>query len=271
MSMNQLQVFNHPQFGEVEILIIEGREHFPATDMAEKLGYSNTSDAINRHCKKDGVVFHEVIDSLGRKQRKKFITEGNLYRLITNSKLPEAEILESWVFDEVLPTIRKTGGYVANDDLFINTYLPHADEQTKLLFRSTLLTVREQNEKIAVLTPMANKYSAYLDADGYMGMGDVAKILSANFKGLGRNLLFEFLRDLEVLKVDNIPYQRYMTQSRFKVVPKVVNGVTNEVTLVSPKGFDFIEKLVKEKYINWKQWRDKKRAATRAAKQKITM
>ena len=73
--------------------------------------YYNPRDAIGRHCNADGVVKHDVIDSMGRTQRAKFITEGNLYRLITHSKLPKAEQFEKWVFDEVLPTIRQTGGF----------------------------------------------------------------------------------------------------------------------------------------------------------------
>jgi prophage antirepressor-like protein len=147
--MNKLKVFEHSAFGKLEVLIKDSKEYFPATEVAKLLGYSNPHDALNKHCKKGGVAFCEVIDSLGRKQQKKFINEGNLYRLIVKSKLPEAEKFESWVFEEVLPTIRKTGGYVANEDMFINTYLPFADEQTKLLFRTTLDTVRKQNEIIA--------------------------------------------------------------------------------------------------------------------------
>lgn len=106
--MNQLQMFNHEKFGGLEILIIDGKENFPANDVAKQLGYSNPSDAVNRHCRKEGVVFHEVLTQ-GGKQQKKFISEGNLYRLITNSKLPDAERFEVWVFDEVLPSIRRTG------------------------------------------------------------------------------------------------------------------------------------------------------------------
>ncbi len=92
-------------------------------------------------------MFHTVIDSMGREQQAKFINEGNLYRLIVNSKLPSAEKFENWVFDEVLPSIRKTGGYVSNEDMFINTYLPFADEQTKLLFKSTLETIKSLNSR----------------------------------------------------------------------------------------------------------------------------
>lgn len=145
--MNDLKVFNHNQFGELEILLIDGKEFFPATDVSKKLGYSNANDSVNRHCKRDGVVFHEVIDSLGRKQQKKFINEGNLYRLIVNSKLPEAEKFESWVFDEVLPTIRKTGSYNAFDTSKLSPEL----QMFKKLFDSVAsaqLAQAEQAKKI---------------------------------------------------------------------------------------------------------------------------
>lgn len=109
--MNQLQAFQNKSFGDLEILEVEGKFLFPATDVAKKLGYQKPHDAITRHCKEMGTSFHGVIDSLGRIQNKKFINEGNLYRLITNSKLPQAEQFEEWVFDEVLPQIRRTGKY----------------------------------------------------------------------------------------------------------------------------------------------------------------
>ncbi|WP_342512839.1 ORF6C domain-containing protein [Sporosarcina sp. FSL K6-1522] len=128
--MNQLQIFNHEKFGGLEILTVEGKEHFPANDVAKKLGYSNPSDAVNRHCRSEGVVFHEVLTT-GGKQQKKFISEGNLYRLITNSKLPDAERFEVWVFDEVLPSIRKTGSYQVgqpgNTKLLLQTALQHEE------------------------------------------------------------------------------------------------------------------------------------------------
>ena len=145
----ELQVFMNEQFGELQICTINGKEYFGATSTATMLGYANPHDAIGRHCKKDGVVKHEVIDNMGRKQEINLITEGNLYRLIARSKLPSAEKFESWVFDIVLPTIRKTGGFVADPEQFINTYLPFADEPTKLLFKSTLAVITNQNGIIA--------------------------------------------------------------------------------------------------------------------------
>ncbi|WP_419744319.1 BRO family protein [Staphylococcus sp. LKG3-1] len=109
--MQDLQVFQNSQFGNLGVLVIEGKEWFPAIKIAEILGYTNPRKAIIDHTKERGVTNRYVIDSLGRKQSKKFIDEGNLYRLIAKSKLPQAEKFEEWVFDEVLPTLRKTGTY----------------------------------------------------------------------------------------------------------------------------------------------------------------
>ena len=110
---NMLTVFSNEQFGELQVCIINGKEYFGATNTAKMLGYANPHDAIGRHCKKNGVVKHEVIDNMGRKQEINLITEGNLYRLIAKSKLPSAELFESWVFDDVIPSINRNGAYVS--------------------------------------------------------------------------------------------------------------------------------------------------------------
>ena len=106
--MNAMQLFQNSEFGELGVLEIDGKPYFPATACAKALGYANTKDAIIRHCK--GVVKHDL-PTKGGIQAINFIPEGGLYRLITHSKLPAAERFEKWVFDEVLPTIRKTGSY----------------------------------------------------------------------------------------------------------------------------------------------------------------
>ena len=111
---NELQIFKNDKFGEIEILIENGKEYFPATEIAKILGYSNPHDAIIRHCKKEGLVIHEGVLNAGLGEQivsKKYIDEGNLYRLIIKSNLPQAEIFERWVFDEVIPSIRKIGSY----------------------------------------------------------------------------------------------------------------------------------------------------------------
>lgn len=106
--MNDLQVFQNCEFGELKVLEQNGKPYFPATACAKALGYKRPADAITAHCK--GSVKYRVPTN-GGDQELKFIPEGDLYRLIVHSKLPSAERFEKWVFDEVLPSIRRTGSY----------------------------------------------------------------------------------------------------------------------------------------------------------------
>lgn len=144
MIKNEILIFNNEEFGSVRIVDIDGKTYFVGKDVANSLGYSNPRDAISRHCK--GVVKHDSFKEGG--QEVALLSEGDIYRLIIKSKLSSADKFERWIFDEIIPTIRKTGGYVANDDLFIETYLPYADEETKALFRVTLNNSRKKNEII---------------------------------------------------------------------------------------------------------------------------
>ena len=112
MQNNQVQVFENREFGQLEILTINDKPYFPATECAEILGYSTPRHAVTRHCK--GGMKRAVLTG-GGKQEKTYIPEGDLYRLIIRSKLPAAEQFEQWVFDEVLPSIRKHGGYIVGE------------------------------------------------------------------------------------------------------------------------------------------------------------
>lgn len=105
---NELQIFNNEEFGQVRTVEIDGKPYFVANDVAKALGYSVPKDAVARHCK--GALKRRYLTA-GGNQEIKMIPEGDMYRLITHSKLESAERFESWVFDEVLPTLRKTGSY----------------------------------------------------------------------------------------------------------------------------------------------------------------
>lgn len=117
--MNDLKMFSNSEFGELGVLMIDGKEWFPAHQCAKILGYSNPRDAVRRHCKTEGVVKHDGVSYTTNQHgvttqqvtEIKYINEGNLYRLIVSSKLPAAEKFEKWVFEEVLPSIRKNGSY----------------------------------------------------------------------------------------------------------------------------------------------------------------
>lgn len=112
--MNDLQTFTSERFGSVRILEEDGKVLFCARDIASALGYSNSKDAIRRHCK--GVVKRDLLTG-GGNQALNFIPEGDVYRLIVNSRLPAAQEFESWVFDEVLPSLRRDGFYAADKEL----------------------------------------------------------------------------------------------------------------------------------------------------------
>lgn len=150
---NSLKIFSNLEFGEIRIVVIDGEPWFVGKDVAVALGYSDTADAVRNHVDNDDKMGGQntdpyIIDSMGRKQYPVFINESGIYSLVFGSKLPNAKKFKHWVTSDVLPTIRKTGGYVNNDELFIATYLPYADDSTKLIFSQTLKTVREQNETI---------------------------------------------------------------------------------------------------------------------------
>ena len=125
--MNEVQIFNNEEFGQVRIVEIEGKPYFVGKDVANALGYSNPRDAILRHCK--GVVKHDNFKEGG--QLIALITEGDMYRLLTHSKLESAERFEDWVFDEVLPAIRKHGIYAT--DNVIDNILNNPDFGIQLL------------------------------------------------------------------------------------------------------------------------------------------
>lgn len=147
--MNELQIFNSGEFGEIRTAEIDGKPYFVGTDVAKALGYNNPRDAVSRHCK--GVVKRDTPTSSGI-QSMSYINEGDLYRLIMKSKLPSAEKFESWVMDEVLPTIRKTGSYqkplttVEQIQVIATGFLDHEERLNRL--ENTMTIDYAQQESI---------------------------------------------------------------------------------------------------------------------------
>jgi prophage antirepressor-like protein len=174
MKVNEIKLFENPEFGNVRTLETDdGKVMFCGTDIAKALGYSNQHDALIKHCKKDGVAICEVIDNMGRKQNAKFISEGNVYRLITHSKLPDAERFEKWVFDEVLPEIRKTGSYSLNKPL--DSYM--IDDPIERAKR----WIEEQQEKqrlaleVQEMKPKAGYFDTVLNTPDLLSTTSIAK------------------------------------------------------------------------------------------------
>ena len=144
-------VFNHPQFGELRTVEIDGVVWFVGKDVAEALGYSKSRNAIAAHVDEEDKTHAPIQGGCSTGvQDTIVINESGLYSLILSSKLPSAKDFKHWVTSEVLPSIRKTGGYVnpSQSDLFLDTYLPFADQNTRLLFKTTLDTIQQQNNTI---------------------------------------------------------------------------------------------------------------------------
>lgn len=193
---NNIQIFKNEIFGELRTVVIDNEPWFVGKDVAENLGYSNPRKAIIDHVDEDdkrgGVT---IRDSIGREQNPVFINESGLYALVFTSKLPKAREFKHWVTAVVLPSIRKTGGYVSNEDMFINTYLPFADETIKGLFRTQLHIVRKQNEVIAAqkqqiqeYEPKVNYYDQILSCQNAIPISIIAKDYGLSAQALNKKL-----------------------------------------------------------------------------------
>lgn len=160
---NGIEVFENPIFGQIRMVMVDDEPWFVGKDICEVFGDTNYRRSLSNIDDSDKGV--SQIDTPGGKQRMTVVNESGLYSLLfqmqpqkakgvsqndslINERKEKLHKFKRWVTSEVLPTIRKTGGYVNNDELFISTYLPYADENTKLIFSQTLKTVREQNETI---------------------------------------------------------------------------------------------------------------------------
>ena len=233
---NKIKIFYHDVFGEVRTLTIDGEPWFVGKDIAEVLGYSNSRKALADHVddedKTDGVT---IRDSIGREQKPIFINESGLYSLILSSRLPGAKAFKRWITSEVLPTIRKTGGYVSNEELFTETYLPFADDSVKELFRLNLKVIRQLNEKIERDKPLVDFANHVGKSEILIDMGAMAKLAEKELENIriGRNRLFKWLREKGVLMKNNLPYQRYVEAGYFQVCD--ANGGSKEKTLLFPQ------------------------------------
>ncbi|MHA7962816.1 BRO family protein [Paenibacillus sp. CAU 1782] len=238
--MNQLFKYGE---SEVRTVMIEGEPWFVAKDVADVLGFSETA-AMTRYLDDDEVM---SVKLAGMNMNSSTISESGLYSAILRSRKPEAKQFRKWITSEVLPTIRKTGGYVNNDDLFVNTYLPHADESTRLLFRTTLEVVRTQTQKIAILEPKAAKYDEFLDSDGLSTFTTVGKHFLG---GISSQRVKAWLQSAGVLykrKVDGCypPTDKYTKY--FRIVPYWRGGkIMRRTVKVTPEGIDFIVELWRE-------------------------
>lgn len=239
--MNELQkVFDYSGV-QIRTIVKNDEVWFVARDICEILEHSQASKAVERL--DDDEKLLGTIFLSGQNRETWLINESGLYSLILSSRKPEAKQFKRWVTHEVLPTIRKTGGFVANEDMFIQTYLPHADDQTKLMFRATLETIRKQNEQIAIMQPKAKYFDALVDRNLLTNFRDTAKELE-----IGPRKFVEWLLENKFVyrdrKGDLKPYAQYVPEL-FKLKDFERNGKAGVQTLITPKGKESFRLLIK--------------------------
>ena len=252
--MNELQIFNNEEFGEIRTAEINGKPYFVASDVATALGYVNPRKAIIDHCK--GVTKRDTPTS-GGIQELSYIHEGDVYRLIIRSKLPAAEKFESWVMEEVLPSIRKNGGYIAgqenlSDDELLAKALMVA--QNKIAERDRIIA--EKQEHIEKMRPKEIFADAVSSSHTSILIGDLAKLICQNGYQIGQKRLFEWMRNNGYLvkfgASKNMPMQRYIEQGLFEVKESNVQNPDGSVritrtTKVTGKGqVYFVNKFIGE-------------------------
>lgn len=191
--MNELKTFVNEKLGTVRTTYYDNKVYFMAKDVAVCLGYKNTNKAINDHCKKAIMVWGN--DSLGRKQEYKVIPEGDVYRLITRSKLPSAEEFEIWVFEEVLPQIRQTGGYIPiQEDEPNEVFLARAVQIANETIKRKDEIIANQKKRIANLEETEKDWKLLMDCKGTFSVNEIA-----HFIGIGEYKLFARMREIGIL------------------------------------------------------------------------
>jgi prophage antirepressor-like protein len=215
--MTNIKVFNHTEFGQLNVLIVDGKEYFPATECARMLGYANPKDAVNRHCRWVAKYDLPHPQSPDKTILMNFIPEGDLYRLIVRSNLPSAQRFEKWVFDEVLPSIRKYGLYAT--DALIDEVLSNPEYGIRLLTeykkakekaRQLELENAKHKQIIGELRPKASYYDLILQNKSLVPITKIAKDY-----GMSGRAMNKLLHELGVqYKMGNtwLLYQDYADQ-----------------------------------------------------------
>jgi anti-repressor protein len=238
--MNELQIFNSEEFGEIRTITKDDETYFVGKDVAKALGFTNPRDAIATH------VFDEdkgvdTIDTLGGKQSMTVINESGVYALVFGSRLESAKRFKHWVTSEVLPSIRKNGGYIAGQETLSDEELMAKAllvANNKIAERDKI--IEQKQARIEQMKPKEIFADAVATSHTSILVGDLAKLICQNGYQIGQKRLFDWLRANGYLIKSggsyNMPIQRYVEQGLFEI---------KESNLVNPDGSVRITKTTK--------------------------
>lgn len=245
---SKFEIFNYKNLGSVRTYIDDnGEPWFCLSDICVILQLSTPTKVAERLNTKGVSLIHTLTS--GGTQQLTFIDEGNLYMAIGRSRKPEAQPFMEWVYREILPMIRRTGMYMADD--MIEDFVNHPDTFDTLVDNY----IRVRNE-LREAQPKLETYNRIMNSDAAFPMGTAAKIMNFQApqrkrKSIGRNQMFQILRELNILQHErpyhNIPFQNYVDDGYFVVITKDSNGDrVNATVWVTPRGIEFIMNLLKE-------------------------
>ena len=247
--MNELKVFENNEFGQVRTVTIDDEPWFAATDIAKALGYRMASDLVRRIDAEDKDT--HIMSTLGGEQAMSIINESGLYSAILGSKLESAKRFKRWVTNEILPSIRKTGGYIAGQEQMTDS---------ELMAKALLVAqkqIEERNKQIEVMKPKAIFADAVSASQTSILVGDLAKLICQNGVEIGQKRLFNWLRENGYLiksgASKNMPTQRYVEQGLFEVKESNVQNPDGSIritktTKITGKGqVYFVNKFLAEK------------------------
>ncbi len=252
MKKLKVQIFKSEEFGSIRTLTDkDGEPWFVGKDVATALGYSNTRDALAKHV--DGEDKNTVAFYDGNKgnPNQVIINESGVYSLVLNSKLPTAKRFKRWVTSEVLPQIRKTGGYIPTKDsqgrqLSDEEIMAKALQISQRTIEQQQSLIDQQQQTIEQQQPKALFYDCVAESDDTCSVAEMAKMIEANGCPMGQKRLFEWLRNNGYLctrrgQFFNTPYQIWVERGLFRIETNVGYGVdgmeyVNHTTRVTGKG-----------------------------------
>lgn len=248
--MNNISTFNNPAFDSVRAVSVNDEPYFVGKDVAEILGYERPTDAVRKRVDPDdrGVAKMETPSGA---QEMTIINESGLYSLIFSSKLPKAKEFKRWVTAEVLPAIRKTGGYVNDTAQFVESYFGQLEPNQKHALTMMFDESKRMSAQLKEQAPKVLFANAVETAHNSILIGDLAKIIRQNGVDIGQKRLFEWLRQNGYLIKDgqskNMPTQKAMEMSLFEVKESTINNPDGSVrvtrtTKVTGKGQTYFVK-----------------------------
>ena len=220
--MNDLKIFENKEFGKIRTVIENGETWFIGKEVADILEYANTAKAIRDHVDEEDKLTERIVLS-GQNREVIFINESGLYSLILSSKLPNAKKFKKWVTSEVLPSIRKNGGYIAGQETMSD------DELMARALQVAQNKILERDKQIETMKPKAIFADAVAASHTSILIGDLAKLISQNGVNIGQKRLFKWLRDNGYLikregSDRNMPTQRSMEMKLFEVKESTISN-----------------------------------------------